>query len=279
VEPFSELSENLTGEHLSWLVQAVSEKMNGGYDGVIVTHGTDTLQYSAAALGYALGNDTIPVCLVSSNFPIEDPRSNGLDHLHAAISLSRQGRERGVFVLYRNTGEERVECHRATRLSASVVHSDRVSSVGECPYGWISSDGSWEKNPRYEEEKDALSAPESLSLPAQSHGILRVFLYPGMVYPTLSDEIRAVLLDPYHSGTVDAKSEAAHAFFREAAERGIPVFVTDGAAYDSVSVFDTYGVIRLPLSPIAAYVKLWLYGEKEALALSRGGDCFSPFFC
>ena len=60
---------------------------HGKYDGIIVTHGTDTLPYSAAALSYALGNNCIPVCLVSSNYPIEDERANGVDNLHGAIRL------------------------------------------------------------------------------------------------------------------------------------------------------------------------------------------------
>jgi L-asparaginase len=49
------------------LITTVKENLSSDYDGIIVTHGTDTLGYSAAALAYALGNGTVPVCLVSSN--------------------------------------------------------------------------------------------------------------------------------------------------------------------------------------------------------------------
>ena len=273
LEPFTELSENLTGEHISLLMQTVKAHLSDGYDGIIVTHGTDTLSYSAAALGYALGNDTVPVCLVSANYPIEDPRSNGLANLHAAITLIRTRTAKGVFVLYRNDMDDETVCHRATRLSTSLALSDNVFSVLECPYGTLTEDG-FVKNPEYTETPDEIDAPASLSLPARCAEILRIFPYPGMIYPAIPDGIRAILLDTYHSGTVDGKSPEAHAFLSEAMTRAIPVYVTDGAAYDSTRIFDEYGVKRLPLSPIAAYTKLWLYGTGDELTRSRGGDLF-----
>jgi hypothetical protein len=95
-----------------------------------------------------------------------------------------------------------------------------------------------------------------------------------MVYPEIPDAPRAILLDTYHSGTVDAVSAAAHAFFRTAREKGIPIFVTGDNAYDSRRIFDEYGIIRLPIAPIAAYMKLWLYGTGADLTASRGGDVF-----
>ncbi len=281
IEPFAELSENFSGAHIATLLDAVKESMTS-YDGIIVTHGTDTLQYSAAALGYLLGNDTPPVCLVSSNFPIEDESSNGIDNLFGAISLIRSGEHRGVFVIYRNNVGGDILVHRGTRLSAGFAFSDDMLAVKECPYGKICADGTVEKNPDYTESADAIGAPRALTLSGGYSGILRIFPYPGMVYPELSGDTRAVLLDTYHSGTVDAKGEPTHGFLATARERGIPVYVTGmlgDAAYDSTQIFDEFGVVRLPrIAPIAAYMKLWMYAEEEdlpALLLSpRGGDIF-----
>ena len=70
-EPYTELSENITGKHLKLLTNCVCKNLRSGFDGIIVTHGTDTIQYSAAALGYAIGLDSIPICIVSANRPFE----------------------------------------------------------------------------------------------------------------------------------------------------------------------------------------------------------------
>ena len=270
--PLWEQSENFSGAHISALLQAVSAQINAGYDGIIVTHGTDTLNYSAAALGYAFGNDTAPICLVSANYPLENPRSNAIPNLHAAITLIRTGTERGVFVPYRNGNEPTVQIHRATRLSTSLSLTDEVFSVQNVSYGSIDGNGNLLKNPDFTEKNDQLNTPDKLAVTDKSNGILRVFPYPGMIYPTPTDDIRAVLLDTYHSGTVDGKSAEAHAFFTSVKSKHIPIFATGDATYESARIFADYGVIRLPISPIAAYIKLWMYGPQADLTKSRGGD-------
>lgn len=279
LEPFYELSENFSGEHISRLIRTVVAE-NGKYDGIIVTHGTDTLQYSAAALGYALGNDCNPVCLVSANFTLEDSRSNGIDNLHAAVNLIRLGSERGVFVPYRNNEGEDVQIHRATRLSASLTFSDDLFSVGELPLGTMTEDGCLLKNPDYREIPDQI-APPAVTHVGELAPILRVYPYPGMSYPPISGDVRAVILETYHSGTVNTKSAKTRAFLEEAKARGIQVFVTGAtgaAAYDSTELLDELSVIPLVrIAPIAAFMKLWLYGETADKALihaSRGGDIF-----
>ena len=48
--PYTILSENLDAAHILKLVKTVSLKLEDGFDGIIIMHGTDTLQYSAAML-------------------------------------------------------------------------------------------------------------------------------------------------------------------------------------------------------------------------------------
>lgn len=273
LSPFTELSENFTGDHIARILCAVSENAEK-YDGVVVTHGTDTLSYTAAALGYAMGSESLPVCLVSSAYPLEDERENGTENLFGAISLIRAGTERGVFVPYQNERGGDITIHRATRLSSSLALLHQIYSVNDTPYGFVAPCGDFYKNPDFEEAPDSLPPPDWCALPEKSRHILRVFPYPGMVYPEITDRVRCILLDTFHSGTIEGKSHATHAFLKAANKKGIPVFVTGNAAYESAGIFDEYSVTRLPLSPIALYMKLWLYKDTADLSLSRGGDMF-----
>ena len=84
-EPYTILSENLDGDILRKLIREVACALQDGYKGIIITHGTDTLQYTGAALGYTFGLCSVPIILVSSNYPIENPRANGVDNLHGAV--------------------------------------------------------------------------------------------------------------------------------------------------------------------------------------------------
>lgn len=276
MEPYTELSENCTGEHITTLIRVLTEQV-GKYDGIVLTHGTDTLQYTAAALGYALGNDVPPVCIVSANHPIEDERSNGIDNLCAAISLIREGGHRGVFVPYRNEGET-VTVHRATRMSAGLVFSDRMDSVWGEPYGKMDESFRFVPSAGYAERADEKEAPRLCALTAENESVIRLFPYPGMTYPILTEKTECVLLDTYHSGTVNTGSAAARAFFAEAREKGVKVFVTGATGeptYASTDAYGELGIVTLPrISPIAAYMKLWLYGKDTDLLASRGGDMF-----
>lgn len=59
-------SDDMRFAHYNKLIRAVHQAVKSGAQGVIITHGTDTLHYTAAALHYALLGVPIPVVLVGS---------------------------------------------------------------------------------------------------------------------------------------------------------------------------------------------------------------------
>lgn len=263
-EPFTILSENSSGSTLYTLIESArAAVLSRKYDGIIVTHGTDTLQYSAAALSYALGLSEIPVLLVSANLPIENAASNGVRNLHAALCFlnARPKDCRGVWVAYQN-GTALPEIHRASRLLAHSAFSDQLCSIAPGPFGTVSEGGSFTRNPAYTERPNETDPIVPPALHAEEPGLLRIVPSPGLVYPALSENVRAILHESYHSGTLNLESASARAFFKDAAERKIPVFLSGtmpGVPYESARDFDRFGIIPLPgRAPIALYMKLWL---------------------
>ena len=56
------------------------------YDGFVITHGTDTCAYTAAALSYQLVNLSKPVILTGSQLPIDAEGTDAVINLtHALI--------------------------------------------------------------------------------------------------------------------------------------------------------------------------------------------------
>ncbi len=280
VMPYSTLSENSTGETLEKLCRCVNENLNKGYDGIIVTHGTDTLQYSAAALAYSVGNSSIPVCIVSSNYTIEDSRSNGIANLRGAIEFIRRGSEKGVWVSYQNTGDF-IRIHRASRLLASNAFTDDVFSAKNSFYGYFDNGMNFVKNPDYVEYDDEIKPFSVNKLGERCNGIIRTEHCVGMQYPCLNDSVRYVLIGSYHSGTVDTDSESAKKFYEEAHEKGVTVFITGvygGDYYESETRFKELNINPIMnISPVSAYIKLWMclangIDAKEAINKSLGGD-------
>ena len=71
----------------------------GEYDGVVITHGTDTMAYTASALTYMLQNLPIPVVLTGSQLPFSLPLTDATDNIRCAVAMALSGRP-GVFLAF-----------------------------------------------------------------------------------------------------------------------------------------------------------------------------------
>lgn len=280
-EPYTEVSENNTGVHIKKLCDCVKDACRKDYDGIIVTHGSDTLQYSAAAIGYCIGLCTPPVCLVAANAPIEDKCSNALDNLRGAVRFVEERAGQGAFAVYRNASGDRVRVHRATRLIGSAAYTDELMSVKNCVFGEFDGNFNFIGNPDYYELPDGTEPFDCRLLNESNEEALVLFSYPAMTYPRIGENVKYVIFNTYHSGTLNTVSDAALRFFASARERGIPVFATGaekGLCYSSSAEFDRLGIIPLyNISPVAAYIKLWLahsWGRelKTAVNIPLSGD-------
>jgi len=63
---FSMFSEDMQFAHRQILAREIAKDVESGVDGIIVTHGTDTMHYTSAALAFMLQNLPIPVILVGA---------------------------------------------------------------------------------------------------------------------------------------------------------------------------------------------------------------------
>lgn len=74
-------SEDMRFAHYNILAREIEKEIKNGADGIIVTHGTDTLHYTAAALSFALQDLPVPVILVGAQ------RSSDRGSSDAALNL------------------------------------------------------------------------------------------------------------------------------------------------------------------------------------------------
>ena len=256
LEPYSILSENLSANKINILIKTVCENLNSDYDGIIVTHGTDTLQYSAAALSFAVGEKSIPIVLVSSNYPLSDERSNGNANFAAAAKLIKSKLGNGVYVAYKNDGEC-VKFHRGTKLLAHREADDAVFSMGGCEFTEQDIDNGLKVNIP-SDNNVALGCFELCRDPK----ILVIDAHPGDNYAYSIERYNAVILKPYHSGTLNTSNTAFISFCKKAKSNSIPVFVANvrsGDWYESSKKYNNLGLIPLLNSTfITSYIKVWI---------------------
>lgn len=69
------------------------------YDGIVITHGTDTMAYTASILSFMLRNVPIPVVLTGSQLPIAHPLTDAYDNLRYAFAMAAS-QVPGIFLAF-----------------------------------------------------------------------------------------------------------------------------------------------------------------------------------
>ncbi|HJJ41933.1 MAG TPA: Glu-tRNA(Gln) amidotransferase subunit GatD [Methanocorpusculum sp.] len=137
LQPFNILSENMNPKMWQELARSIYDEISSGSKGIIVTHGTDTMIYSAAAVSFML-DTPVPVIFVgaqrSADRPSSDNAVNTISAAKAAVS------ELGEVVICMHSGTDDTECslHRAVRVRKNhTSRRDAFRSIGRKPAGRI----------------------------------------------------------------------------------------------------------------------------------------------
>ena len=92
-------SSNMTPGIWEGLAKSIAHQYED-YDGFVITHGTDTLAYTASALSLALGNLHKPVVLTGSQKPITELGSDSPFNIFNSFQVAAQGQVREVAVVF-----------------------------------------------------------------------------------------------------------------------------------------------------------------------------------
>ncbi len=263
IQPIQLLSENLHPSNWETLIQAIEAENISQYDGIIVTHGTDTLAFTAAALGLYFNAIKIPLLLVSSDYPLDNPKANGLDNFNCALEFILQRAEKGAFVSYKNPNGL-CSIHIATRLASCLQLSGNFISVQHKAYL------KFEANTFQQLSYIDTSTCQATQLnPVFSTKVLLIKPYPGLDYSHFQlNHIDAVIHDLYHSGTACAtldwgKNHSLSAFIEKCHKNDITCYmapaIKNTEAYESTRTLVEQGAKMIwNMSIESAYVKLLL---------------------
>lgn len=288
IQPLNMLSENMTPETILSLMKAIDEVPYEKYQGIIVTHGSDTLSYTSAFAGLLFHHLPLPLLFVASNYPLGMPGSNGLTNFACAVDFIKKREARGVFTVYQN--EEGVnQVFLATRLVEAEPFRDQFrdfsgESFGRMEEGKLLLHKGKEQpllSQVEENNKKDFEVPEAFT-----KNILVIRPYPGLSYEQfdLSKKPAAVLHYLYHSATAcTAKGEYdLLSFVKKCRREGIPVYTasykkTEGNRYATGDELLKEGVIPLlNCSVEAAYAKLMIsLHQKESVPEEKiTGNCY-----
>jgi len=284
IQPLQILSENLVPSVWESLIKAIEAENISQYNGIIITHGTDTLAYTASALGLYFNNIKKPILLVSSDYPLNHPLANGLSHFSCAIEFIRQRKEIGVFVPYKNANAK-MSVHMGTRLASSLQLSSDFISVQSKAYLQFENNAFHQLNPMKTRECNAVQLTPSFSA-----NVLLIKPYPGLDYSHFQlDKVDVIIHDLYHSGTACSRADSGEnhsllTFIKKCNQRNIDVYmapaITNTDAYSSTrSLIEQGAKMIWNMSIESAYAKLLLaYGNfTDELTIEQFLECNIAF--
>jgi L-asparaginase len=214
-------SFDVHGELALSLARRVVEHATGEADGVVVTHGTDTMEETAFVIERLLPLEHPPIVLTGAQRSAAERDSDGPRNLRDAVRVACEpaARDRGPLVVFAG------ELHAAREVRK--VHTSALAAFGSPGYGRVGTvDGERVVFQRAAERRPPLPDPAG---PLPIVDLIRLYAGsdPRFVRASVSSGARAIVLEA--TGRGNANEQVVEGV-REAVEAGVPVVVTSRCA-------------------------------------------------
>jgi glutamyl-tRNA(Gln) amidotransferase subunit D len=134
------LSENMEPSIWQDLAEAVREEIERGADGVVVMHGTDTMQFSASALSFML-DAPVPVVFTGSQRSADRPSSDNVMNAVCAVEATKADAAEVMVCMHATESDDRCALHRGTRVRKNhTSRRDAFETLGAQPLGYVDYD-------------------------------------------------------------------------------------------------------------------------------------------
>ena len=217
-------SSNIRPEEWQFIATEIFEHREG-FDGIVVSHGTDTMAYTASAVTFMLPNIDLPVVFTGSQLPLRDMLSDGPDNLRTAFAMAASGRP-GIFLAFDR--KIMLGC-RAVKVRASGFSA--FESVNARYAGIVSNQGLV-----LDEQVLPNRQGEARLCTDVSRDVFLLKLTPGL-NPAIFDMLAAmgykgIVVEAFGLGGFNVLGKGLRGI-RRAVEDGVSVVVTTQCLYDS----------------------------------------------
>ncbi|MCX6773269.1 MAG: Glu-tRNA(Gln) amidotransferase subunit GatD [Candidatus Micrarchaeota archaeon] len=282
---FSVASEDMAPAHWSKVAEAAAVDIKDGAQGVIVTHGTDTMHYTSAALSFMLQNIPVPIILTGSQRSSDRGSSDAETNFRASLAAANADIS-GVFIcMHENMSDESCLLHFGTKVrKMHTTRRDAFRSINVQPAARVfPGNGKVEK---LSADCPARKPGAKMAVDtALNTNVAMQYIYPGIKPAQISalskyDGIVLVGMGLAHLPINLGGDPLAIPILKEAkalAASGIPVVLTSQCIYGRINM-DVYtngralkdaGIIGnlCDMTPETAYVKLmWVLGHEKKVA-------------
>lgn len=241
------------------------------YDGFVITHGTDTMAFTAAALSFILGGLSKPVILTGSQRPLADPNSDAPRNLINAVEFAISGRISEVAIFFDSV---LLRGNRAKKVSVPSFGAFESPNLPPLARVGVKTEFLPSPNPRP-------TSPDRYD-PRLETRVLSLPLFPGvdteLFLPLVDRGLKGLILQAFGPGDIPLGSRSVVHLIHNLTERGIPVAICSQAIFGAVdlSLYETGRAAR-DAGAISAGDMTWETSLVKMMALLGRGLPWAPF--
>lgn len=208
VSPINRLSE--TFEPVDWvtIIHYIDEKVSEGYDSIIVTHGTDTMAYTAAATYLTQGESNSRIIFTGAMNGPESVESDVEIALKSSLTASVDSElPYGVYVNLRSSESiEKTHLYSAIDVSQLSMYDTGFRSASENPLGVYSESDGWKWEREIISERPPIlfdRTPMEKEIENVRNLVQLRTIQPGITLTSdnIDPKTDVLILSTYHSGT------------------------------------------------------------------------------
>ncbi len=202
------------------IVQVIEDRYEE-FDGFVITHGTDTLAYTASAITYMVQNPTKNIVLTGAQKPIGDVVTDGKRNLYDACTFAIKNDRPGVYVVFNGKAMFGNHVTKLYSRDFDAFHSVNIPTVASIEDGHIRP---YIDLVRKEEDTHFYTKLEPK--------VFLLKLFPGIDaqdFDFIDDKYRAVVIEVFG---LSGLSTSFHDKVRDWRAKGILVFVCSQVLYE-----------------------------------------------
>lgn len=231
-------SSNIQPEEWKLIAEKIYQYRND-YDGIVLSHGTDTMAYTASMLSFMLQNIEVPVVLTGSQVPINVILSDAPDNLKLAFAAAANCQP-GIYLAFDH--KIMLGCRS---VKVRTTNFNAFESVNVAPVATVTSDGLVFDDHKKRQHKNQCT----LNTKIDSHVAL-IKLFPGfdpnLLFSMANSGCHGIVIEAYGLGGMNYIRRNIVAAVGKLIRMGIPVIASSQCLYER-SDLTKYEVGRLAL--------------------------------